>query len=76
MTSHALSNLDTRPASQRRPGPPGGWTWRGPVAPVILSIVPVAAGSLRPLEIINVIIAEWAIRRPGIRIRTALAVPR
>jgi hypothetical protein len=75
MTSHALSDLDTRPASQRRPGPPGGSTWRGPVALVILSIVPVAAGSLRPLEIINVI-AEWAICRPGIRIRTALAVPR
>ena len=40
----------TRPAP-RRPGPPGGSTWLVPAALVILSIVPVLAGSLRLLEI-------------------------
>ena len=51
-------------------------TSRVPVALVILSNVPVAAGSLRLLAIINVIIAERAVRRPGGRIRIASAVPR
>jgi hypothetical protein len=40
----------TRPAP-RRPGSPGGSAWRVPVALVILSIVPVVAGSLRLIEI-------------------------
>jgi uncharacterized membrane protein len=42
------SELDTRPAPQRRPG---GSTWRVPAALVILSVVPVVAGSLRLLEV-------------------------
>jgi uncharacterized membrane protein YozB (DUF420 family) len=41
----------TRQAPHRRPGPPGGSTWRVPAALVILSIVPVVAGSLRLLEV-------------------------
>jgi hypothetical protein len=41
----------TRPAPQRRPGPPGGSTWRVPAALVVLSIVPLVAGSLRLLEV-------------------------
>jgi uncharacterized membrane protein len=45
------STLENRPARGRRPGPPGGSTWRVPAALVILSIVPVVAGSLRLLEI-------------------------
>ncbi len=40
----------TRPAPPRRPGP-GGSTWRIPVALVVLSVVPVVAGSLRLLEV-------------------------
>jgi uncharacterized membrane protein len=44
------SDPGTRPAP-RRPGPPGGSTWRVPAALVILSIVPVVAGSLRLLEV-------------------------
>jgi uncharacterized membrane protein len=45
------SDPGTRPAPHRRPGPPGGSTWRVPAALVILSIVPVVAGSLRLLEV-------------------------
>jgi uncharacterized membrane protein len=45
------STSQTRPAPDRRPGPPGGPVWRIPAALVILSIVPVVAGSLRLLEI-------------------------
>ena len=45
------SNPGTRPAPHRRPGPPGGPTWRVPAALVVLSIVPVVAGSLRLLEV-------------------------
>ena len=41
----------TRPAPTRRPGRPGGSTWRTPAALVLLSVVPVAAGSLRLLEV-------------------------
>ena len=44
------SDPGTRPAL-RRPGSPGGSAWRVPVALVVLSIVPVVAGSLRLLEI-------------------------
>ena len=44
------SDPGTRPAP-RRPGPPGGSTWRVPAALVILSIIPVVAGSLRLLEV-------------------------
>jgi uncharacterized membrane protein len=45
------SDPSTRPAPQRRPGPPGGSTWRVPAALLVLSIVPVVAGSLRLLEV-------------------------
>jgi uncharacterized membrane protein len=45
------SDPGTRPAPHRRPGPPGGSTWRVPTALVILSIVPVVAGSLRLVEV-------------------------
>ncbi|MDT5025495.1 MAG: hypothetical protein QOE61_1921 [Micromonosporaceae bacterium] len=45
------SDPSTRPASHRRPGPPGGSTWRVPVALVVLSFIPVVAGSLRLLEV-------------------------
>jgi uncharacterized membrane protein len=41
----------TRPAPQRRPGVRGGSTWRVPLALVVLSLIPVVAGSLRLLEI-------------------------
>jgi uncharacterized membrane protein len=51
MTSRTGSDPSTRPAPQRRPGPPGGPAWRVPVALVILSIIPVVAGSLRLLEV-------------------------
>jgi uncharacterized membrane protein len=51
VTSHTGSDLDTRPAPQRRPGLPGGSAWRIPVALLVLCIVPVVAGSLRLLEI-------------------------
>jgi uncharacterized membrane protein len=40
----------TRPAPLRRPGPPGS-AWRAPAALVILSIIPVVAGSLRLVEV-------------------------
>ena len=45
------SDPETRPAQRRRPGPPGGSTWRVPAALVILSIIPVVAGSLRLIEV-------------------------
>jgi uncharacterized membrane protein len=45
------SDPGTRPAPHRRPGPPRGSAWRVPAALVILSIVPVVAGSLRLLEL-------------------------
>jgi uncharacterized membrane protein len=41
----------TRPAPQRRPGVRDGSSWRTPVALVILSLIPVVAGSLRLLEV-------------------------
>jgi len=41
---------DTRPAT-RRPGVRHGSNWRVPVALVVLSVIPVVAGSLRLLEI-------------------------
>ena len=41
----------TRPARQPRPSARDGSSWRVPVALVVLSIVPVVAGSLRLLEI-------------------------
>jgi uncharacterized membrane protein len=44
------SDPGTRPAP-RRPGSPGGSTWRVPAVLVVLSIVPVVAGSLRLLEV-------------------------
>ncbi|HTF08984.1 MAG TPA: DUF2306 domain-containing protein [Asanoa sp.] len=45
------SDPGTRPAPHRRQGPPGGSAWRVPAALVVLSIVPVVAGSLRLLEV-------------------------
>lgn len=41
----------TRPAPQRRPGVRDGSSWRVPLALVILSLIPVVAGSLRLLEV-------------------------
>ena len=41
----------TRPAPQRRPGVRGGSSWPVPLALVVLSLIPVIAGSLRLLEI-------------------------
>ena len=41
----------TRPAPQRRPGARGGSSWPVPLALVVLSLIPVIAGSLRLLEI-------------------------
>jgi uncharacterized membrane protein len=41
----------TRPAPQCRPGVRGGSSWHVPLALVVLSIIPVIAGSLRLLEI-------------------------
>ena len=43
--------LNTRPAPQRRPGARGGSSWRVPLGLVILSLIPVVAGSLRLLEV-------------------------
>ena len=50
---HTATSADpgTRPAPHRRPGRPGGSTWRIPAALVVLSVVPVVAGSLRLLEV-------------------------
>jgi uncharacterized membrane protein len=41
----------TRPAPQRRPGVRGGSSWPVPLALVVLSLIPVIAGSLRLLEV-------------------------
>jgi hypothetical protein len=41
----------TRPAPLRRPGVRGGSSWRVPLALVVLSLIPVIAGSLRLLDI-------------------------
>jgi hypothetical protein len=41
----------TRPAPQRRPGVRAGSSWRVPAALVVLSVIPVVAGSLRLLEV-------------------------
>jgi hypothetical protein len=41
----------TRTAPQRRPGVRGGSSWHVPVALVVLSFIPVVAGSLRLLEV-------------------------
>jgi uncharacterized membrane protein YozB (DUF420 family) len=43
----------TRPAARRRPGPPGGSSWRVPAALVLLSVIPVVAGSLRLVEVVG-----------------------
>jgi hypothetical protein len=45
------SDRRTRQVPHRRPGSPSGSTWRVPAALVILSVVPVVAGSLRLLEV-------------------------
>ena len=49
MTQHTVPH--TRPAPQRRPGVRGGSSWHVPLALVVLSLIPVIAGSLRLLEI-------------------------
>ena len=49
MSQHTVTH--TRPAPQRRPGVGGGSSWQVPVALVVLSLIPVIAGSLRLLEI-------------------------
>jgi uncharacterized membrane protein len=41
----------TRPAPRRRPGVRGGSSWPVPLALVVLSLIPVIAGSLRLLDI-------------------------
>jgi hypothetical protein len=41
----------TRPAPQRRPGVRGGSSWPVPLALMVLSLIPVIAGSRRLLEI-------------------------
>jgi len=43
--------LETRPVQRRRPGARGDSTWQVPVALIILSAIPVIAGSLRLLEV-------------------------
>ncbi len=48
--AHPSDDPGTGPAPHRQPGP-GGSTWRIPVALVVLSVVPVVAGSLRLLEV-------------------------
>jgi hypothetical protein len=45
MTQHTV--LHTRPARQRRPGGRGALSWQLPSALVVLSLIPVIAGSLR-----------------------------
>ena len=49
MISHTLPQ--TRPAPDRRPGVRAGSSWRVPLVLVLLSLIPVVAGSLRLLEI-------------------------
>ncbi len=49
MTLHTAS--DARPAPQPRPGVRDGSSWRLPIALMVLSTVPVIAGSLRLLEV-------------------------
>ena len=54
MTQRAISH--TRPAPQRRPGgrataSGGGSSWQVPLALILLSLIPVIAGSLRLIEI-------------------------
>jgi uncharacterized membrane protein len=49
MTQRAVPH--TRPAPQRRPGVRDGSGWRVPLALVVLSLIPVIAGSLRLLEV-------------------------
>jgi uncharacterized membrane protein len=49
MTQQTVSH--TRPAPQRRPGARDKSSWPVPVALVVLSLIPVVAGSLRLLEV-------------------------
>ncbi len=46
-----LTVPQTRPAPRRRPGVRGGSSWPVPLALVVLSLIPVIAGSLRLLDI-------------------------
>ena len=50
-TSAASGDTGTRTATRRRPGPPGASAWRVPAALVVLSVIPVVAGTLRLIEI-------------------------
>lgn len=43
----------TPPAAGRRPGRPGGSTWRVPAALLLLSAIPLVAGSLRVLDVVG-----------------------
>ena len=43
--------LSTRPPPPHRPAPPSGSSWRVPAALLVLSAIPVLAGSLRLLEV-------------------------
>ena len=49
MSQHTVPH--TRPAPQPRPGVRGGSSWQVPLALVVLSLIPVIAGSLRLLEV-------------------------
>jgi uncharacterized membrane protein len=49
MTQRAVPH--TRPAQQRRPGVRGASNWKGPLALILLSLIPVIAGSLRLIEV-------------------------
>jgi uncharacterized membrane protein len=49
MTQRTVAH--TRPAAQRRPGVRDGSNWHIPVALVVLSLIPVVAGSLRLVEV-------------------------
>jgi uncharacterized membrane protein len=51
MIRHSVPN--TRPAPQRRPGLRVGSSWQVPLALVVLSLIPVIAGSLRLVEVVG-----------------------
>jgi uncharacterized membrane protein len=53
MTTRTAADEATRPAATRRSGRPGGSTWRVPAALLLLSAIPVVAGSLRVLDVLG-----------------------
>jgi hypothetical protein len=65
MTQHTVP--EARLAQQRRPGARDRSSWGVPLALVALATV--SAG-----WVINALVAEWIIRRPGIRRAPAVAV--